>query len=86
MCEVGERLEIPSENSFTVTVDGKKSILREKFIYIMRWSDIRTWGTDLPPIEDDLVYVPKGMSLYVDQTTPKLVGIIVEEGSLIFSD
>ena len=43
----------------------------------MRWSDIRTWGTDLPPVKDDLVYVPKGMSLFVDQSTPKLAGIIV---------
>lgn len=52
----------------------------------MRWSDIRTWGTDLPPVEGDLVYVPKGMSLYVDQSTPRLDGIIVEEGKLIFAD
>ena len=52
----------------------------------MRWSDIRTWGTDLPPVEGDLVSVPKGMSLYVDQSTPKLQGIIVEEGKIIFAD
>jgi hypothetical protein len=43
----------------------------------MRWSDIRTWGTDLLPVEGDLVYVPKGMSLYVDQSTPRLDGIVV---------
>ena len=53
---------------------------------MLRWSDIRTWGTDLPPVEDDLVYVPKGMTLYVDQSTPQLEGIVVEEGKLIFSD
>ena len=52
----------------------------------MRWSDIRTWGTDLPPVEGDLVYVPKGMALYVDQSTPRLDGIIVEDGKLIFAD
>lgn len=52
----------------------------------MRWSDIRTWGTDLPPVEGDLIYVPKGMTLLVDQTTPRLDGIIVEEGKLIFAD
>ena len=53
---------------------------------MLRWSDIRTWGTDLPPVEHDLVYVPKGMTLYVDQSTPQLEGIIVEKGKLIFSD
>lgn len=52
----------------------------------MRWSDIRTWGTDLPPVEGDLVYVPKGMALYVDQSTPRLDGIVVEDGKLIFAD
>ena len=52
----------------------------------MRWSDQRTWGTDLPPVEGDLVYVPEGMTLYVDQSTPQLEGIIVENGKLIFAD
>lgn len=52
----------------------------------MRWSDIRTWGTDLPPVEGDLVYVPKGMALFVDQSTPVLEGIVVEDGAIIFSD
>jgi hypothetical protein len=32
----------------------------------MRWSDSRTWGTDLPPVEGDLVYIPQGMYLLVD--------------------
>ena len=52
----------------------------------MRWSDVRTWGTDLPPVEGDLVYVPQGMTLYVDQSTPRLDGIIVQNGKLIFAD
>lgn len=52
----------------------------------MRWSDIRTWGTDLPPVDGDLVYVPQGMTLYVDQDTPILDGIVVENGKLIFAD
>ena len=43
----------------------------------MRWSDQRTWGTDLPPITDDLVVVPQGMHLLVDETTPVLAGIII---------
>lgn len=52
----------------------------------MRWSDPRTWGTDIPPVEGDYVFVPKGMTLYMDQTTPKLLGITVNEASIIFAD
>ena len=55
-------------------------------MYVLRWSDIRTWGTDIPPIENDLLYVPAGMPLFVDQSTPRLAGIIVTDGKLIFSD
>ena len=77
---------MPSENTFKVMVGGRNALVKKEFLYVLRWSDIRTWGTDLPPVEDDLVYVPKGMTLYVDQSTPKLEGIVVEEGKLIFSD
>ena len=52
----------------------------------MRWSDPRTWGTDLPPIEGDLVFVPEGMTLFVDQSTPQLLGITTEKGNLVFAD
>jgi hypothetical protein len=52
----------------------------------MRWSDIRTWGTDMPPIDGDFVFVPAGMNLLVDQSTPKLKGILVQNGTLTFSD
>lgn len=52
----------------------------------MRWSDIQTWGTDLPPVEGDLVYVPQGMTLMVDQSTPRLDGIVVENGRIVFAD
>ena len=55
-------------------------------MYVMRWSDPDTWGTDNPPKEDDLVYVPPGMILYMDATTPRLEAIIVEGGTLIFAD
>ena len=69
-----------------MTIDGNKALIKQTFEYVMRWSDERTWGTDLPPVEGDLVVVPKGMSLYVDETTPELKGIVVEEGKLIFAD
>ena len=45
-----------------------------------------TWGVDLPPIDNDLVVVPKGTTLLVDQDTPKLEGIVVDGGTIVFSD
>lgn len=85
-CTSQARPTLPQENTFSASVANNKAIIRQELIYVMRWSDIRTWGTDLPPIEGDLVFVPKGMSLYVDQSTPRLDGIVVEDGKLIFAD
>jgi hypothetical protein len=86
VCTTGSRLFLPSSNTFIVTIGNNVAIINDQFEYVMRWSDIRTWGTDLPPVEGDLVYVPQGMTLYVDQDTPILAGIVVENGKLIFAD
>lgn len=54
-------------------------------MYAYRWSDTVTWGGDLAPIDGDTVYVPKGMVLLVDQSTPILYLLLVE-GTIIFAD
>lgn len=77
ICLVGARPNIPKTNSFTVTIDGSSSVIVNGFLYVLKWSDSRTWGTDLPPVEGDLVYVPPGMTLLVDTDTPVLAGIAV---------
>jgi hypothetical protein len=76
-CTVASRFTLPAENSFIVQVGNCNAITYKTFSYVMRWSDIRTWGTDMPPIDGDLVYVPPGMNLLVDQSTPKLSAILV---------
>ena len=55
---VGSRLDLPEENSFVVRVNGNIPVMSGEFMYVLRWSDIRTWGTDSFPVEGDLVYVP----------------------------
>lgn len=47
-------------------INGIPAITHATFKYVLRWSDPRTWGTDLPPIAGDLVDVPMGMHLLVD--------------------
>ena len=83
-CTVGARPNIPTTNTFKVTIGGSNAVIINNFLYVLKWSDSRTWGVDLPPIADDLVYVPPGMTLLIDQDTPVLKGIAVEKGTLIF--
>ena len=87
VCTVGARSTTPTvDNNFVVKIGGKNVILRDSFLYILRWSDTKTWGVDLPPVDGDLVVVPLGTTLMVDQDTPKLKGIAVDGGRIIFSD
>lgn len=51
-----------------------------------KWSNIDTWGVDLPPIEGDLIYIPPNMHLYIDESTPKLAGIIAENSTIEIAD
>jgi hypothetical protein len=66
ICTVGSRLNLPEKVMFEVNIGGIPAVIQKRFRYVMRWSDPRTWGTDLPPIDDDLVHVPPGMHLLVD--------------------
>ena len=69
-----------------VYVGSQRAITDVTFTYVLKWSDPRTWGTDMPPIEGDLVFIPEGMTLLVDESTPKLKGIIAEKGTIMFDD
>ena len=86
-CTVGGRLKTPTvANNFTVLIGSSNAILQDTFLYVLKWSDPKTWGVDSMPINNDLVYVPLGLTLLVDMNTPVLNGIAVEGGTLIFSD
>jgi hypothetical protein len=86
VCTVGARPNLPTVSTFVVTIGGNfASLTCPNFTYAFRWSDPLTWGGDIPPIDGDTVYVPQGMVLLVDQSTPNLF-IIIVEGSIIFSD
>ena len=86
-CTVGARpTPYNSANTFTVTVGSSNAILKDTFLYVLKWSNATTWGVDSFPIDNDLVFVPVGTSLLVDVNTPILKGIAVEGGNLIFAD
>lgn len=69
-----------------VTSDGSKvHISVDPFLYINRWTDESTWGGEAVPREGDSVYVPVGMTLLVDDSTPILDTVIVE-GKIVYAD
>jgi hypothetical protein len=77
-CTVGARSgAYTSANTFTIIVGSSNAILEDNFLYVLRWTSASTWGVDSKPIDNDLVYVPLGTSLLVDQNTPILKGIAV---------
>lgn len=77
-CTVGPRSSAYKlANTFTVTVGSSSAILRDTFLYVLKWSNATTWGVDSFPVDGDLVYVPVGTSLLVDVDTPILKGIAV---------
>jgi hypothetical protein len=87
-CTTGLRATPPSAgNSFIMISDGNPVILAASpFLYIDRWSVQSTWGGEALPREGDSVLVPKGMTLLVDMSTPKLFTVIIDGGTIIFSD
>lgn len=86
-CTTGRRQSPPSSgNTFIVNSDGNAAkIASVPYRYIDRWSNTDTWGGEAVPREGDSVYVPKGMTLLVDQSTPILDAVIVE-GKIQFED
>jgi hypothetical protein len=87
-CSTGVRAKPPAGgNSFLMVNDGNPAILAcSPFLYIDRWSSQSTWGGEALPRAGDSVYVPTGMTLLVDVSTPKLFTVIVDGGSIIFAD
>jgi hypothetical protein len=87
-CTTGVRAQPPTGgNSFVVVSAGNAVILDcPPYAYMDRWSAEATWGGEVPPRDGDMVVVPQGMTLLVDQSTPFLNMIMVEGGTVVFSD
>ena len=58
--------------------------MRDTFLYVLKWSSAATWGVDTAPVDNDLVVIPTGTTLLVDQNTPILEGITGNGGTLVF--
>lgn len=76
---VASSLEILIKNKGSVSTQGMV------FIYANYWSKDTTWGGEFSPMEDESVYVPKGLNLLVDVDKTPLLKAIIVEGQLIFA-
>ena len=66
--------------SIDVRIDGQRAIVVNtvEFLYIDKWSEMSTWGGMSPPVEGDLVNIPKGQNILLDVSTPVLNTLIIE--------
>jgi hypothetical protein len=55
------------------------------FRYLDKWSDVRTWRDEEPPVDGDTVIVPEGQAVLLDISTPKLFLVLVQ-GLFVFDN
>ena len=72
------QLKVQCDTGFAMTQNNS-------FLYIDRWSESQTWGGELPPVEGESVHIPKGQTLLVDVSPPKL-NLVTIEGTMMFED
>ena len=58
-------LDIKCEN-------GRAALMGNDALFADRWSESATWGNDFLPVEGESVFVPKGQTLLVDISPPKM--------------
>ncbi|RYG70223.1 hypothetical protein EON64_00770, partial [archaeon] len=78
-----EAVEVPT---LRVWVEGKGYGLVEddaRFMYIDKWSALTSWRNQEPPVDGDVVWIPDGQVILLDQDTPLLTFLLVE-GRLYF--
>jgi hypothetical protein len=90
ICVTGERPAPPNVPplSFSVRSAFSGSPLldvtrRYWFRYLDRWSDLRTWLHDEPPMEGDFVVIPPSQTILLDVSPPELFFLLIQ-GSLVF--
>lgn len=67
--------QIPEVKSFVFKIGNQIGAVLQAPIYVYRWSNDQTWGGDVPPVDGDLVQIPNGLVLLIDQNVPQLAGI-----------
>lgn len=74
------------EPKLSIYVDGKgyAATRGQVYRYVSKWSDKRTWGNDLLPVEGEALVIPAGQHLLVDVPVVPRLSFALVQGSLIF--
>lgn len=85
-CITGKRPGLYPTPTLQLKIAGYGNVATQGLIfrYVNYWSEPLTWGGEFPPIEGDLVSIPKGLNLLVDVDSTPILSAVVVEGSLIF--
>jgi hypothetical protein len=85
-CITGKRPGLYPTPTLQIKIAGFGNVATQGLIfrYVNYWSEPLTWGGEFPPIEGDLVSIPKGLNLLVDVDSTPILSAVVVEGSLIF--
>jgi len=84
-CTTGPK-HVNTETSLEFNIAGRGDISTEGFLFyfVSYWSSRITWGQEFLPVDDEMVYVPPGLTLVMDiDHSPKLKAILVEGFFLI---
>ena len=82
--------EIPKiliKNGGGYAIAGTENTKRIAFWYMDRWSSPFTWGCSddsCKPQTGDIVVIPKGQTILLDETTPLLAVLLIDGGSFIW--
>jgi hypothetical protein len=84
---LGSRADTLNAPSLRIYFDGIGDVATKGLVfrYVKRWSDVETWGFDVPPLEGEAVSIPAGMHLLVDVDSTPVLSFLTVEGSLIFA-
>ena len=90
-CNVAPHLSMSSSPMRLISEnDGEVSFPMKRFEVIDNWSDQWTWGCTenepCKPVAGDLVEIPKGAKILLDESTPILKAILISGGILRIKD
>lgn len=86
-CETGDRPFVEGlQPKLSIFVEGKgyAATRGQVYRYVSKWSDKRTWGNDLLPVEGEALVIPAGQHLLVDVPVVPRLSFALVQGSLIF--
>jgi len=85
-CRTSPRTGLYPKPSLEVKIAGRGAVATQGLIfrYVNYWSEPKTWGGNFPPVDGDLISIPKGLHLLVDVDSTPVLSAVVVEGSLIF--